>query len=109
MRTLKLWLASALLYLSRKFHEWGNRLARMVSRLQGVEEIAQEDGLPPDDQLFFLMKRSNGRYEMHGIVAQNWEDARKQAWHIPGSLILLDSMDEFRTKLLSEAERRRRG
>ncbi len=107
MRSLKLWLATALLYLSRRFQTWANTFARTVSRLYGVEEIAEENGLPPDDRIYFLLKRSNGMYNFHGVVAENKEAARQQAWHVPGSLIMLVSVEQFRLQLLSEADRRR--
>ncbi len=107
MRTLKLWIAVLLLALSRRFHAWANGMARMMSALYDVQDIAEESGLPPDDQIYFLLKRSDGAYNFHGIVAESREDARRQAWKIPGSLLVLDSMDEFRAKLLSEANQRR--
>ncbi len=103
---LKLWFATRLLALSRRLHEWGNRLALVVSTLYGAEDWADENGLPPDDQVFFLLKQSNGMYCFHGIVAENKEAARRQAWRIPGSLLILDSLEEFRAKLLAEANQR---
>ncbi len=106
MRTVKLWIAVLLLAWSRRFHTWASGMARRVSALYGVQDIAEESGLPPDDKIYFLLKRSNGMYNFHGIVAENRDDARKQAWKIPGSLLVLDSMDEFRAKLLSEANQR---
>ncbi len=109
MRRVRLWFALTLLALSRRFQKWANWGHRMVSHLYGVEDVAQEDGLPPDDQVFFLLKRSDGMYNFHGLVAMNKADARQQAWKIPGSLLVLDSLDEFRIKLLAEADRRRHG
>ncbi len=109
MRTMKLWIAVLLLASSRRLHAWGSKMARMVSSLYDVLDVAEESGLPPDDQVFFLLKKSNGMYNFHGLVAENKEAARQQAWHIPGSLLVLDSLDEFRIKLIAEADRRKHG
>ncbi len=103
---LKLWFATSLLALSRRLHEWANRLAVVVSTLYGAEDWADESGLPPDSTIWFLLKQSDGQYVFHGLVAENKEAARKQAWHIPGSLLILDSLEEFRAKLLAEANQR---
>ncbi len=110
MSTLKLWLAMTLTSLSRKFSEISQWETLQAARLYGVEQLYEENNAqPPDHRIFVLLKRSDGKYNFHGIVAKDRADARAQAWHIPGSLITMDSLDEFRCKLLAEAERRRGG
>jgi hypothetical protein len=105
---LKLWLASFLTMLSRKLDEFSQWATLQAARLYEVEDLylASEDGMPPDDRLYFLLKQADGRYVFHGLVARDYQDARKQAWDIPGSLMILESMEQFRLKLIAEADRR---
>lgn len=60
----------------------------------------------PDNQLFLLMKHNDGRFEFHGIIAENKEEARKQAWRMRGSLMLLDSFEDLKVEFLFNASKR---
>jgi hypothetical protein len=92
-----------LLRLAQVLTGLADRCSGLVDRLYGVEAEEVEF---TDDDIYFLLKQSDGQYVFHGIVARDRETARKQAWKIPGSLMILDSLPEFRLKLLSEAHRR---
>jgi hypothetical protein len=96
--------AQILLRLGQFLSRLACKCTALVPQILGVE--SDEGGELSDNDIFFLLKLSDGRYEFHGIVAESKEDARKQAWKIPGSLMMLDSLPEFRMKLLSECNRR---
>ena len=101
---LKFSAAEMLLRLGQALYRLADQCSSMGKQLYGAVDEGDEE--IADQNVFFLLKQSDGQYVFHGIVAKSREDARKQAWKIPGSLMILDSLPKFRMKLLSEANRR---
>ena len=91
---------------SRLFHaaSWFSNLVFVVLKLQYTGHTQTRE--VPDNKLYLLMKHNDGRFEFHGIIAENREEARKQAWRMRGSMMLLESFEELKVEFLYNASKR---
>jgi hypothetical protein len=101
---LKFSAAETLLRLGHVLYRLAEQCSSMVKQLYAA--VDEGNAEIPDQNIYLLLKQSDGQYVFHGVVAKDKEGARNQAWKIPGSLMVLDSLPEFRMKLLSENNRR---
>ncbi len=83
---------------------WFSNQVFVILKLQYTGHTETQE--VPDNRLYLLMKHNDGRFEFHGIIAADKEDARKQAWKMRGSLMLLESFEELKVEFLYNASKR---
>ena len=84
----------------------GNRLI-----LIAMEALDPLDGVRTEvvsnEHLYLVVKQYDGNLNFDALIADNDEDAKKQAWLLPGALMFIKSMLALRLELLANITVRR--
>ncbi len=105
---LKLRIATLLTALSRRLHQLSDFLSDQAMLLVSDGcQLGEEDTLAICN-LYFLVKEYDKKYIYQGIIARDDEDARQQAWKLPGSLRMLKSLDLLQLEIVWNANQRTR-
>ncbi len=104
---LKLRTATLLMTLSRWLHQLSDLLSDQAMLLVSDGFQLEEEVTLAICNLYFLVKEYDKKYIYQGIIARDDEDARKQAWKLPGSLRMLKSIDQLQLEIAWNASQRK--